>query len=362
MSAFGWAGHGRLLDHRPAELDEAIASACGEARLIWYLSTSVHGGPAVVSGVVLLPKGEPPPGGWPVISWGPGGYGVSDVTAPSRSRLLNTHDNDIYVPFYQGALEAGCAIAATDYEGQGTPGVRPFQAPYSEGRSMIDAVIAARELHAGLSARWFAIGHSGGGHAVLEAAETAELGYAGSLELIGVVCMEPAGDFTWLPDQIERIAATADTGENAHFRGVYAALVVGLKAVHPELRLADYLGPQALAHIDLMYDGTHARAREVFGTLPAGDFTPRNADAAARMRSWLAENAVPRRRVAVPIFFPTGESQARRPMVAMSQLRARELGDSVTVRLYPDVSHQSVVATSLPDVLGWLRDRLAGAA
>ena len=50
-----------------------------------YRSTSAKGEPVAVSGVVSVPEGEPPVGGWPVISWGRGTTGMADDCAPSRS-------------------------------------------------------------------------------------------------------------------------------------------------------------------------------------------------------------------------------------------------------------------------------------
>jgi hypothetical protein len=78
------------------------------------------------------------------------------------------------------------------------------------------------------------------------------------------------------------------------------------------------------------------------------------------MRAWLAANAVPRRPTRVPIFFPTGERQHRLPMVKPSLDRARELGDTVLLQLYPDVDHYELLGSCLADIVGWLRDRLDG--
>jgi alpha-beta hydrolase superfamily lysophospholipase len=357
-----WQGrvvaHGELLDHRPLELADQLAATSGDAKLIRYLSTALHGGPTVVSGVVLIPTGDPPANGWPVVAWGAGGFGVSDRTAPSRSPFLSSRaGNNAYAPFLSRLLDAGYAVAATDYEGQGTPGVRPFQAPYSEGRSMIDAVLAARQLQLGLDERWFAVGHSGGGHAALDAAETSDLGYAGRLRLLGCVVMEPAGDFQWVPDEVEQLMAGP---EGTTFRAIYAALVVGLKAQHPELRLSDYLGSRALARIEVTYCETQGDASAAYADLPGDEFAPRSAAAADRMRAWLAANAVPRRSTRVPIFLPTGERQHRRPMVKRSLDRTRELGGTVLLRLYPDVDHRQLLSACQDDVLNWLRDRLDG--
>ena len=48
----------------------------------------------------------------------------------------------------QTFLDAGYVVAATDYEGLGTPGLHPFLVGESEGRSVLDAARAAHGLKA----------------------------------------------------------------------------------------------------------------------------------------------------------------------------------------------------------------------
>jgi Secretory lipase len=360
-AAVAWTGtraaHGQLLDHRPARLAGGLASGCVAAELTWYLSTGLHGGPVIVTGIVMTPHGEPPPGGWPVIAWGAGGFGVCGASAYTRSERLN-HGHDAYTPFLAGLLAAGYAITASDYEGQISGGVRPFQAPHSEGRSMIDAVLAGRQLNPALGTGWFAVGHSGGGHAALDAAETADTGYAPGLSLLGVVALEPAGNFSWVPGHLDRLII--DDPRGAAGRAIYAALVIGLKAQHPGLRLADYLGPLALAQIGVAYTGTAEASARALAGLPSAEFGPRTPEAAAQMRAWLEANAVPRQKTSVPVFFPTGAPQAARPMVKLSHDKARQLGDTVLTTLYPAADHHQMIAACQDDVLQWLRDRLRG--
>ena len=54
-------------------------------------------------------------------------------------------------PLLQRWLKAGYAVVRTDYEGLGTPGVHPYLVGRSEGRSVLDAVRAARALDPRLS-------------------------------------------------------------------------------------------------------------------------------------------------------------------------------------------------------------------
>ncbi|MDN5937203.1 MAG: hypothetical protein L0H83_00920 [Salinisphaera sp.] len=51
--------------------------------LMTYRSCGVDGEPIVASGYALIPEGEPPEGGWPVLAWAHGTTGVADICAPS---------------------------------------------------------------------------------------------------------------------------------------------------------------------------------------------------------------------------------------------------------------------------------------
>ena len=73
-------------------------------------------------------------------------------------------------PLLQRWLKAGYAVVRTDYEGLGTPGVHQYLVGKSEGRSVLDAVRAARALEPRCRKRFVIAGHSQGGHAALFAA------------------------------------------------------------------------------------------------------------------------------------------------------------------------------------------------
>ncbi|MGB6180839.1 MAG: hypothetical protein WBF79_06325, partial [Rhodococcus sp. (in: high G+C Gram-positive bacteria)] len=49
----------------------AVATLAARSVTVRYRSTSgADGSPTEVSGIVLVPRGDPPPGGWPVVSIG----------------------------------------------------------------------------------------------------------------------------------------------------------------------------------------------------------------------------------------------------------------------------------------------------
>jgi len=84
---------------------------------ILYHSLALNGDDIAVSGVVLIPGGEPPAGGWPLIAWAHGTSGVARMCAPSLMKDVEYGDEGL-MPM----VAAGFAVVATDYAGLGAPG------------------------------------------------------------------------------------------------------------------------------------------------------------------------------------------------------------------------------------------------
>ena len=104
-----------------------------------YMSQSVQNKPVAVTGVVAVPNGTPPAGGFPVVTWGHGTNGMADVCAPSLSPASA-------VPLANDLLDQGWVVTASDYQGEGTPGLMPYLAGVSAARNTIDIVRAARQM------------------------------------------------------------------------------------------------------------------------------------------------------------------------------------------------------------------------
>jgi pimeloyl-ACP methyl ester carboxylesterase len=141
-----------------------------------------------VSGTVVVPDGKPPPGGRKVIAYTHGTVGVASNCAPSLVKGLEQP------LFYEGGgalLRAGYVIAASDYQGLGTPGPHPYLVGASEAMNELDAVRAARNLAQAHASADFAVwGHSQGGHAALFTGQIAP-SYAPELHLFGVAAGAP---------------------------------------------------------------------------------------------------------------------------------------------------------------------------
>src|SRR5271170_7612565 len=64
------------------------AAAGGAAHKVLYRSTKPDGSPIAVSGIVIVPAGQPPAGGWPIVAWAHPTTGVVSHCAPSLALFV----------------------------------------------------------------------------------------------------------------------------------------------------------------------------------------------------------------------------------------------------------------------------------
>lgn len=180
----------------PTSLDEAgkilrIEDLTGEATLeaagknIRFLYTSTEGlsGKRVtaVSGALYFPSGEPPDGGWPLLIWSHGTVGVGDMCAPSFNGR-SERDRNYLNPW----LERGYAIAASDYQGLGTPGTHPYMDARVMAYNNLDLIQALQSSDFPLGSDVIISGQSQGATAALATAAYAP-DYAPGINLGGII-------------------------------------------------------------------------------------------------------------------------------------------------------------------------------
>ncbi|WP_419922431.1 lipase family protein [Candidatus Poriferisodalis sp.] len=314
---------------------------------VTYLSTGVHGDLVEVSGLVFAPPGVP--AGSPVVAWAHGTTGVADICAPSV-----THPAESGIPMAIAA--AGHIVAATDYEGLGTPGTHPYLVGESEGRSTIDIVRAVGQMDIGASDRYVVWGLSQGGHAALWTGQIAP-SYAPELDLAGVVAAAPAADIDGLMNTV---------GTTAQGFAVMAAFAMA--AAYDDVNLEDYFSAAAIDHMAVIEQGCTG---EVFGA-----FFEFEADGMRNPSGWdginpigpLAEALAANQAGGVPItdspvLFVQGWADS---IVAPESVRALHgaycsQGTHATLEVYPNGGHVDTTLTFLSETLGWVSDRLTGA-
>jgi pimeloyl-ACP methyl ester carboxylesterase len=324
-------------------------------KLVLYSSRSPQGKLVAVSGSVAVPKGKPPKGGWPVITWAHGTTGVADVCAPTRDfQGTPNPTGEAYInPDLNAWLAAGYAVLRTDYQGLGTPGKHPFLVGKAEGRGVLDIVKAARELDPRIAKRYVIAGHSQGGHAALFAAGEAGK-WLPNLRLRGTVAFAPASH---LLEQASLLSLlTAPGGPTA-----LAVLILdGASTQSRQIHIDQLLSDPALALYPLLQTQCLARlgAPDEYGGIAPSDLERPGADLSALNPVLAAMNPLVRSRA--PIQIEQGESDTTVFKVFTDQLRDElaAAGNQVVYKTYPGVDHIGVVTTGEPDALTFFQQVL----
>lgn len=175
---------GTLLRSEPLPESQVIRGASRGWRVL-YVSLNSAGSEIAVSGLVFLPHGESPQGGWAIVSYAVGTTGITSIAAPSLDPLATVLGYPAWttIPSF---LQAQYAIVLSDQEGRGTAGPHPYLHGPMLAANQIDAVRAGRALVPELSSTWVAMGASEGGQSTLFAAAIAtatapELDYRGAV-------------------------------------------------------------------------------------------------------------------------------------------------------------------------------------
>jgi hypothetical protein len=199
-----------------------------------YVTTNARGERALSTGTLFLPKGQPPRGGWPVISWAHGTSGLADRCAPSVvGPALPQRDR----PYLANWMREGYAIVASDYAGLGTRGLMAYLHGRSEAHNIVDVVKAGRAYarrlpsRSRLARRWVVIGQSQGAGAAIYTARYATRFGGRALDYRGAVG-------TGTPAYIENIVSALAPGfpEVSPGTTAYMAYILaGMRWTHPDL-------------------------------------------------------------------------------------------------------------------------------
>jgi pimeloyl-ACP methyl ester carboxylesterase len=343
--------HGTLIWARRQSGRDALN---GRARLLLYRSTGSSGRPNAVSGSLTLPKGKAPKGGWPVISYAHGTTGSADACAPSRGYDSRGIVSYVY-PLLRRWLKAGYAVVRTDYDGLGTPGVHGYLVGATEGRSVLDAVRAARKLEPRLSRRFAVAGHSQGGHAALFAASLAPK-WVPELRLRGTVAFAPASH---LAEQFPLTRQVSSPGG-----GLGAFIALGLRSVEtaqPSVGVSGLLTPEAAALFPQTLSTCYVQLSEPasFGGLPLNRIFRTDADLGALV-AVIAANDPEDLRPKTPVRVEQGATDATVFKTFTDRLvdGYKTNGVPVTYEVYEGVDHGGVVSAGAADATRWLRARL----
>jgi hypothetical protein len=349
--------HGDLLRY---EAFDSPSPAGAEVWRIMYLSESVQGEPIAVTGLVVVPEGPAPSEGRRVLSVGHGTAGISDVCAPSRhTAQLRSLEQRLGTPgsleVLEGFADAGYVVAMTDYEGMGTPGDHPYLVGESEGRGILDAARAARQLPGADAGNQLGIwGYSQGGHSALWANQLAEE-WAPELELVGTVAGAPGAD---LP------ASFAGTGAIESLYSRFILIVAGFAQAYPEADPSLVLTDAGVRVLE------RARVNEACGAVgvdmsPAGG-EPVARDGFATVEPWaslMVDSDPGHVATDEPMLILHSAADETVPLSFSEALFARlcRLGQRIELRVYDQGdSHAAAVDDAVVDGLAWIEARMAG--
>jgi alpha-beta hydrolase superfamily lysophospholipase len=279
-------GPGTLVKAEPLKNTVGFETVDATAVRVVYRSTSgLDNHPTEVSGVVVVPPGAPPAGGWPVLSVGHILTGINGRCAPSLAAELGG-----YAEILSFFVSNGYVVAMSDYEGLGVDGLQhmPLQGA-TLGNNLIDAVRAARRVAPMSSTRWAAYGIGQGGLAAWAAADRAST-YGQGLEMVGAVALSPLANMSGMVDAAVRGALPRDL----YF--LYLSVLDSLAKAPAGLDANDYTSPRVKENVDVSARCAPldpAAAADAVAALDPNDIRPRNVAAAARLRDEIANTAVP---------------------------------------------------------------------
>jgi pimeloyl-ACP methyl ester carboxylesterase len=319
---------------------------------VLYRSTGLKGEPIFVSGVVVVPQGEPPAGGRPIVAWAHPTSGIASRCAPSLAIFLFQQIQGL-----RSFVERGYVVAATDYPGLGTPGPHPYLVGDSEGRAVIDAVrVAGTMPGAGGGRRFVAWGHSQGGQAALFTGLLAK-DYAPDLTLLGVAAAAPATDLvTLMNDDINSVGGKNITAMTLwSWHRVYDAAIN--KIIDPSAMPAvDRLARECIeGPFDLRErQRTEKPLEEHFLTV----------EAPASIEPWhslLEKNTPTALPPDIPVFLAQGTiDQIIRPAVTRDYMsKLCKAGSKVKMMILPNIGHGRAAQASTIAAVNWMTDRFA---
>jgi alpha-beta hydrolase superfamily lysophospholipase len=340
-----------------AGVDMSVRSAAGWSQRITYISKSgVDDHPTRVTGSVFVPKGSPPPGGWPVVGLAPAINGRSPDCAASLSPTLLNASATV-----QALVDAGYVVSVPDYQGLGSPGAQGSYYPYLDsttaGNNLIDAVRAARRLVPDTSERWVAFGASQGGQAAWAADELAD-SYGSDLKLLGAVSLSPISDIDGLAD------AAAQGGLSRQQKLLLLAYLGALKDENgADFDIDDYrrgfLTDQHTWDMLSACGGSAEERARIADEITTGNLRPDSAAATATLRGYLQKTSLPQGPAAAPMLVIYGDHDPLMPRAWTDRAldRACTMGDVISIRPAPGLGPDQIDSSA---AFAWLGQRFSG--
>jgi uncharacterized membrane protein HdeD (DUF308 family)/pimeloyl-ACP methyl ester carboxylesterase len=339
---------------------EVIAGfhAGATAYRVLYKSTGYDGRPTAVSGFIVFPDGAAPARGRGVIAYTHGTVGVASNCAPSL--VTREDEQPLFVEGGAAFLAAGYVIAASDYQGLGTPGPHPYLVGDSEGMNELDIVRAAHNLAAAHAGTGFAVwGHSQGGQASLFTGQLAA-SYAPQLHLVGVAAGGP------VPDLIDLFKLNVKTTVG---KVLIAMALQSWAKVYDDAQLDQIVTPAARPIVSRIARNCLYSPDQILASLPGAlalglSFLHTPPWEVEPWKTIAQDNTPGDTRTAAPILIVQGGADTIVAPDVTERLvhKLCQDGETVMLSVYPGVGHLMTGHDAAPAVLKWIDDRFAGKA
>jgi len=345
---------GVVVRSAPMAADEVPTGARGWR--ILYTTSADDGVPTVSSGVVLVPASASGPVEH-LVAWAHGTTGVADACAPSR---MSDGLQEGGLTVADEVIDKGWGLVATDYVGLGTPGMHPYLVGQPAGRSVLDAVRAARQLDQVASGADTVVwGYSEGGGAALWADKLAP-SYAPEVPIAGVAAVAPASNLPGIVDDLPVVPTSA----------VYVAyLLAGYTSTYDDVTYAATLQPDAVMTMQRLaqfcIDDPRATGLVESSGLLDGPVWGQGPES-GRLHARLAEN-VPDGRMTVPVLLLQGGADSLVTPQSQGGYVVEQCRDGSVLdyREYDGVDHVGIVqqgGRAMQELLAWTGARFDGRA
>jgi hypothetical protein len=309
-----------------------------------YLSESVAGDPIAVTGLASVPTAKAPEDGRPIITIAHGTTGIDDSCSPS----VNGENAEMSLVASKAADTA--LIAATDYEGLGTPGRHPYLVGESEGRGTIDAALAAGELpDADPGTKLGIVGYSQGGHGALWANQVASE-WAPDLDVVGTFSGAPASEIGVIISAAPRV------------KGFGLMVIAGIKAAYPEVDLSEILTPAGQKALEVVDEGC---VREIFKAATGAKedlFVPDGGQSPEWSKLGKAQDAGTEKTNDAPILLIHSNEDATVPTFFIDQVEKRMCANGQVVQRIDldEGGHTQAAVPAYAEAMDWIQSLFQG--
>lgn len=340
---------GTLIRSEPMQ----FAPAGAQAWRILYRSKGLNDEPIAVSGVAIIPPGDAPPNGRPIVAWAHPTTGVVPHCAPSLALFVFQQMMGL-----RPLIERGVVVMATDYPGLGTPGPHPYLVGSSEARAVLDSVRVVRSMPNAGGANSFAVwGHSQGGHAALYTGLLAK-SYAPELNLVGVAAAAPATDLvTLMGDDFKTSGGKNLTAMTLWSWARVFKAPIDKVVVPAAMPTVDRLASECIENIfDIIERQSQEKVLEqTFLSVP-------NIATVEPYKSLAARNSPGTLPKDIPLFLAQGTTDNLvQPAVTQGYFQRQcKAGSRVTMHLMPNVGHGFAARDAANDAVIWMGERFAG--